>query len=207
MERSAPSREVRLLTCGDLSTRSRTLSLKMTCGDDADGVTSPPYFPDNRGIWRSSGGAGFDIVPTMPIRLRHALRTMSYRATLAEDRPGAPLHAAKQAAGVPSVWSQSFNHPPRDPADGATLGSLQSGGHSEGRRPGTPRHATHPFFPACTTSPWTREADFIGSDGQPERPPPQPSHRARTRTRTRTRGEKANAPGSRARPPSRIEIR
>jgi len=38
---------------------------------------------------------------------------------------GAPLHATQEAAGAPSAWSQSFNHPPRDHADGATLVRLR----------------------------------------------------------------------------------
>jgi hypothetical protein len=58
MERSAPSREARLLTCGDLSTRSRTLSLKVTRGDDSEGGASPTLLPDYQRIWRSSGRAG-----------------------------------------------------------------------------------------------------------------------------------------------------
>jgi hypothetical protein len=99
----------------------------------------PRTSPKNEGIWRSLGRAGFDIVPTMPNRLRFTLRTMSNRATPAAHRPGAPLHARKQAAGVPSAGSQPFNHPPRDPADGATLGSLPAGGDSEGRHSGKPR--------------------------------------------------------------------
>jgi len=66
------------------------------------------------------------------------LRTMSNRATPAAQRSGAPLHATRQAAGVPSAGSQPFPSPPRGRADGATLGSLPPGGDSEGRRPGTP---------------------------------------------------------------------
>jgi hypothetical protein len=83
----------------------------------------------------------------MPKRRRSTLRTMSNRATPAVHRSGAPLHAAKQAAGAPSAGSQFFNRPSRDPADGATLGSLPPGGDSEGRRPGTPCHAIHPRRP------------------------------------------------------------
>jgi hypothetical protein len=44
------------------------------------------------------------------------------RATLAVDRSSASAPAAREAAGVRSAWSQSFNHPPRDHADRATLG-------------------------------------------------------------------------------------
>jgi hypothetical protein len=69
----------------------------------------------------------------MPTRLRLTFRTMSYRATLAAKRSGASAQATRQAAGVPSAGSQSPNPPPRDHADGATLGSLRSGGDSEGR--------------------------------------------------------------------------
>jgi hypothetical protein len=61
-----------------------------------------------------------------------------YRATPAAQRSGAPLQATRQAAGAPSAGSQSFNPPPREHADGATLRSLRSGGDSEGRRSGTP---------------------------------------------------------------------
>jgi len=139
MERCAPLREARILTCGDLSTRSRTLSLKMTCGNDSEGGASPTLLSENPDFWRSSGRAGIAIVPTMPIRLRLPHRTMASRATPAVHRSGAPLHATMQAAGAPSARSQSFNHPSRDRADGATLGSLPLGGDSEGRRSGTPR--------------------------------------------------------------------
>jgi len=51
-----------------------------------------------------------------------ASRKTSRGATLAADRSGASLHATRQAAGAPSAGSQSFNHPPRYHADGATLG-------------------------------------------------------------------------------------
>jgi len=59
-------------------------------------------------------------------------------ATPAVHRPRVAVPVTKQAAGVPSAWSQSFNHPPRDRADGAMLGRLRPGGGSEGRHPGTP---------------------------------------------------------------------
>jgi hypothetical protein len=62
----------------------------------------------------------------------------STRARPAVNCPGAPLHSTKAAADVPSAGSQTFNHPPRDPADGATLGSLRTGGDSEGPRSRTP---------------------------------------------------------------------
>ena len=83
--------------------------------------------PEGRGsehanLARSPGRAGFDIVPAMHSRLFTTPRTMSNRATLAAKRSGAPLHATRQAAGVPSAGSQPFNHPPRDRDDGATLG-------------------------------------------------------------------------------------
>ena len=109
--------------------------------------------------WRSSGRAGLAVVPSMPIRLRSLLRTMSNRATPAVHRPGAPLHATRQAAGAPSAGSQSSNHPSRDRADGATLGSLRSGGDSEGRRPGTPISADFPTSPARPTRLRTSRVD------------------------------------------------
>ena len=77
---------------------------------------------ESAGLWPPPGRAGFDIVPASTSRRPTAHRTMSYRATLAMDRSSAPLPATKQATGAPSAWSQSFNHPPRDHADGATLG-------------------------------------------------------------------------------------
>ena len=58
---------------------------------------------------------------------------MACRATLAEKRSGADLDVAMQAAGVPAARSQFFNLLSRDRADGATLGSLRTGGDSEGR--------------------------------------------------------------------------
>ena len=66
-----------------------------------------------RNFWRSPGRAGFDIVPTTPIRLPISLRTMSNRATLAGHRNGAAVPATRQAAGVPSARSQP---PPVTPA-------------------------------------------------------------------------------------------
>jgi hypothetical protein len=71
------------------------------------------------------------------IHERTATRTMSRGATPAVHRPCAPLHATMQAADAPSAGSQPFNHPPRDRDDGATLGSLPTGGDSEGRRSGS----------------------------------------------------------------------
>ena len=55
-------------------------------------------------------------------RTRGALHTTANRATLGQPPSGAAVHAEKQAAGAPSVWSQFFNHPSRDHTDGATLG-------------------------------------------------------------------------------------
>jgi hypothetical protein len=105
--------------------------------------------PESVDIWRSPGRAGFDIVPTMRNRRRSTFRTMSNRAPPAAHHPGAPLHSTRQAAGVPSAWSQPFILLPRDRADGATLGSLPPGGDSEGRRPRTPRRGR----PGCSSFP------------------------------------------------------
>ena len=89
---------------------------------DSEGGASPTLHPEHAGFWLSPGRAGFDIVPSMPFRLHATLRTMSNRATLAVYRSGASAPATRQAAGVPSARSQSFNHQPRDRAEGATLG-------------------------------------------------------------------------------------
>jgi len=55
-------------------------------------------------------------------RHRGAQRTTADRATPAAERSGAAVHVAWEAAGAPSAWSQFVNSPPRDHADGATLG-------------------------------------------------------------------------------------
>ena len=104
--------------------------------------------PERAGIWRSPGRAGLDIVPALLSRLRVRPMTMSCRATLAAERPGASVPVTKQAAGAPSAWSQSFNCPPRDRADGATLGRRR-----RTRRPGLRKGSTrYPPHPPLTTS-------------------------------------------------------
>ena len=80
------------------------------------------------------GRAGFDIVSAPTSRRLAALRTMSYRATLAVDRSGASVPVRKEAAGARAAWSQIFPLPPRDHAARATLG--HRGRH---RRPRCPR--------------------------------------------------------------------
>jgi len=46
----------------------------------------PDANPEQGNFWRSSGRAGFDIVPTKPTWLRLTLRTMSYRANPLNQR-------------------------------------------------------------------------------------------------------------------------
>jgi len=65
---------------------------------------------------------------------------MACRATPAAHRSGASLQATMQVAGVPSAWSQSFNSPSRDHADGATLGRRDAHASRRTRRP-APRDA------------------------------------------------------------------
>ena len=74
-----------------------------------------------RGKHPSPGRAGRAIVPVRPSG--NAARSTQWRcrATLAAVRSGAAVPARKEAAGVLSAWSQPFNHPSRDRADGATL--------------------------------------------------------------------------------------
>jgi hypothetical protein len=61
---------------------------------------------------------------------RGAPRAMLLPGTPREAPPCLVLSFSKEAAGVPSAWSQPFNPPPRDHADGATLGR-----HGRTRRP------------------------------------------------------------------------
>jgi len=73
--------------------------------------------PEQGNFWRSSGRAGFDIVPTMPIRLRSALRTMFNRAT-PRGTPfqcTPPRHEAgrRSAIGVVAVLQSSLSRPRR----------------------------------------------------------------------------------------------
>ena len=98
--------------------------------------------PEPAGFWRSSGRAGLAIVPATPRRPRVGHRTLACRATLAVHRSGAPLQATKEAAGVPSAWSQFLNPPPRDRADGATLGRRRRTGRL-GLRDATHRGIGH----------------------------------------------------------------
>jgi len=83
------------------------------------------------GKHRSPGRAGHAIVPGRPSGCAARSTQWRYRATLAVELSGAAVHGAKEAAGVPSAWSQLFNHPSRDHADGATLGRRR-----RTRRPG-----------------------------------------------------------------------
>ena len=65
-------------------------------------------------------GAGFDIVPDRPPGFA-ALPAQCHTGLPREARSILVLPAQRQAAGVPSVWSQPSPLPPRDHADGATL--------------------------------------------------------------------------------------
>ena len=77
------------------------------------------------------------------------------RAPPAVDRSGAPAPATRQAAGAPSARSQSFNPPPRDRADGTTLGRPRHEPRRT-RRP-APRDATQRgSFPAFEEVPLPR---------------------------------------------------
>jgi hypothetical protein len=85
---------------------------------------------EGAGVWRPPG------VPSLTLflmRLRSATRDPNNVKGGNHGQPpsGAPVPATREAAGVPSAWSQSFNSPPRDHADGATLGRLR-----RTRRPG-----------------------------------------------------------------------
>ena len=123
--------------------------------------------PEQGNFWRSSGRAGFDIVPTMPNQQRCTLRTMSNRATLAATRSGAALPAPKQAAGVPSAWSQPSPFPPRDHADGAPLGRLRRTRRPAPRvRAPEPRPST-PVAPPRTASPDPRAGPGCRRSGPP----------------------------------------
>ncbi len=84
--------------------------------------------------------------------------------------------ASRQAAGASSAWSQPSPLPPRDHADGATLGRWDAKRHSgpEGRC-----FTSH--LPRRPTVSRTRESNRFETDGQAGRPPPQsgPEHRVR----------------------------
>jgi hypothetical protein len=121
---------------------------------------------DMGNFWPPPGRAGLAIVPAPTIRRRVTSCTMTCRATLAVHRSSAPLHVTIQAAGAPSAGSKPLNRPSRDPADGVTLGSLRTGGDSEGRRSGTPCHAVRPHLPARPTLSRTRDTDRYESDGR-----------------------------------------
>jgi len=73
-------------------------------------------------LWRSPGRAVLGVFLRPRAHERHALRKPPRGATLAVDRSGAALPVREEAAGAPSAWSHPLNHPPRDHADGATLG-------------------------------------------------------------------------------------
>ena len=99
------------------------------------GIWPPPgragYGPESAGIWHSPGRAGYGIVPERPLGSAAPPTQCRYRATLAAESSGAGFPVLKEAAGAPSAWSQSLNHPPRDHVDGATLGRRR-----RTRRPG-----------------------------------------------------------------------
>ena len=80
----------------------------------------PPY-PTARvtqltGAYRARHCAGTTF------RLRGAIHTMALPGNPRGKRFGASVPVLREAAGVPSAWLQTFNHPSRDHADGATLG-------------------------------------------------------------------------------------
>ena len=87
-----------------------------------------------------------------------------------EKVPGTAPIASLEARGrrltpLPShSWPSTSIHPPRDHADGATLGRLRTGGGSEGRGPGTPCGSS----PACENAPLSLRhvSDWFETDGQ-----------------------------------------
>ena len=93
--RSSPSRAARLRTCGDLSTRSRTHSLKVTWMVDFE----------HTNFWRPPGRAVLGVFLIERSHATNTCRKTPRGATPAAHRPGAPLDATRQAAGVP--WARS----------------------------------------------------------------------------------------------------
>ena len=114
---------------------------------DRGHLRAPDAASDHAGRSRSPGRAGYGIVSERPSGTAALSTQCRYRATLAAGRSGEVPPAANEAVGVPSAWSQFFNHPPRDHADGATLGRLRAGGGPEGRGS---RTRTRGFFRLTT---------------------------------------------------------
>jgi len=125
---------------------------------------APPYVPSTREISRSPGRAGttgpyrstsgaLRGVPSLTLFLRPlpvptTPRTMSRGATPAGHLSGAPLHATRQAAGVPSARSQTSPSPSRGRADGASLGRPRHEPRRT-RRPAPPDATLRGSSPAC----------------------------------------------------------
>ena len=108
--------------------------------------------PGHVGLWRRLGCAVLDVFLIDPSHATSTGRKTSRGATPAGHRPGAALHATRQAAGASSAWSQLSNDPPRDRADGATLGRPRHQPRRT-RRP-APRDATpRGSSPACLNAP------------------------------------------------------
>jgi hypothetical protein len=106
----APLAKKRLVPSGDLSTRSRTHSLKVTWRIDSEGGASPTRHPEHAGLWGSPGRAGHGIVPAISSRPRVALSERGLGAWLSFRREKVPDTA-------PIAYRVTC-----DRADGATLG-------------------------------------------------------------------------------------
>ena len=155
-------------------------------------IQSASFLAGTRTCDAQPGRAGHAIVPDRPSGFAARSTQWRCRATLAVKRSGAAVHTAKEAAGVPSAWSQPLNQPPRDHADGATLGrrvhpASQKAG-APGSRQGTPTGTAQPQ-PHVTLSGAASEA--AESKGPPiQRGGPLRERRSRTcgdlSTRSRT---------------------
>jgi len=144
-----------------------TRSLRMTWKKDR---------PRACGKNRSPGRAGHAIVPMRPSGYAARFTQWRCRATLAEERPGAAVHVAKQAAGVPTAWSQSFQSTfarPRRWCDAGTPQAARKAGVWGSRITWNISHA--PAHPTITR---TRDPSRSKTEGGAS-----PTLRSRRRTR------------------------
>ena len=85
--------------------------------------------------------------------VREAAWHRSHRVPRGADPP---LHATRQAAGASSAWSQPSNPPPRDRADGATLGRRDANASRRIRRPALRDVRARGPLPTCRLAPLSR---------------------------------------------------